>query len=76
MPEEQQVVITRTDKGSGTGWVVFQACPDQPPPREETFMFLDSSVAQWLRQNPNIKVREMLGLVQDGNTVNVHAWFD
>jgi len=77
MPEEErQVAITRTDKGTGTGRVVFAPCPDQPPPPEATPMFLHSSVSQWLEQNPTIDVREMLGLVQDGNTVGIHAWFD
>jgi hypothetical protein len=43
MPEEQrQVVITRSDKGSGTGWVVFAPFPDQPPPPDATPMFLNS----------------------------------
>ncbi len=74
MPEERQVAITRADKD--TGWVVFAPCPDRPPPPEAAPMFLNSSVAQWVEQNPIIEVREMLPLVQDGHTIGIHAWFD
>jgi len=74
MPEEQQVAITRTDKGSD--WVVFAPCPDRPPPPDATPMFLEKAVARWLEQNPDIKVREMLGLVENGNTVGIQGWFD
>jgi len=77
MPEEErQVAITRTDKGTGTGRVVFAPCPDQPPPPEATPMFLSSSVAKWVQQNSIIDVREMLALVENGNTVGLHVWFD
>ena len=38
-------------------------------------MFLEKTVARWLRQNPNIKVGEMLGLVQDGNTVGTGSGY-
>jgi hypothetical protein len=76
MPEEEtQVAITRTDKGSDTGWVMFAPCPDRAPPPEETLVYLEKTAARWLRQNPNIKAREMLGLVQDGNTVGTGSGY-
>ena len=74
MPEERRVVITRTDKD--TGWVLFTPGPDQPPPPEATPMFLHKTVSRWVEQNPIIAVRELLPLVQNGNTVSIHAWFD
>ncbi len=74
MPEEHRVVIKRTDKA--TGWVVFYPSPDEPPSPEATPLYLSKSVAKWVQQNPIIDVREMLPLVANGNTINVHAWFD
>jgi hypothetical protein len=74
MPEERRVVIDRTQKD--TGWVLFTPSPDEPPSPEATPSFLSKSVAKWVQQNSIIEVREMLPLVQDGNTVAIHVWFD
>jgi hypothetical protein len=74
MSEEQQVAITRTEKG--TGWVLFAPCPGQPPSPEATPLLLSRSVAKWVQQNSIIEVREILPFVANGNTVGIHAWFD
>ena len=74
MPEERRVVITRTEKG--TGWVLFAPKSDEPPSPEATPMFLHKTISKWVEQNSIIEVREMLGLVQNGQTVGIHAWFD
>ena len=74
MLEEQTVAVTRLEMG--TGWVLFLPNPDRPPPPEVLPAVLHGSVADWVRRNSIISVREMLPLVQNGNTVGIHAWFD
>ncbi|MHB1556001.1 MAG: hypothetical protein ACYC61_00845 [Isosphaeraceae bacterium] len=37
---------------------------------------LSMAVAEWVRNNPDCRVRNTLGILQDGYTVTIHVWFD
>jgi hypothetical protein len=74
MLEEQIVTVTRLEMG--TGWVLFVPNPDRPPPPEALPAVLHGSVAEWVRQNSIITVRDTLPVIQNGNTVGIHVWFD
>jgi hypothetical protein len=74
MLEEQIVTINRLEMGMG--WVLFVPNSDRPPPPESLPAALHGSVAEWVRQNSIIKVRDTLPVIENGNTVGLHVWFD
>jgi hypothetical protein len=72
-PNEQEFTIDRIDMG--TGWVCFQG-GDNPPPPTELALILNDACSVWLDRNPEFKVRAILPLVVEGNTVVINVWFD
>lgn len=58
------------------GWLLFVASPTDPPPIDELPAALSQGLVQWLRAQPSIRVRSTLPMVQNGNTVGIHVWFD
>ncbi len=73
MSEEIKVTIDRVDMG--TGWVCFQA-GDKPPPPDQLPAFLNQTLYTWLKRNPEFRLRAVLPIVEGGNTVLIHVWFD
>lgn len=73
MTTDTQVTIDRIDMG--TGWVCFQA-GEKPPPPERLPVYLNETFYTWLKRNPEFTVRATLPIVQNGNTVAIHVWFD
>ena len=71
--EPDQEAINRLD--AGTGWAVFVASGTAPKP-EDLPLYLSKAVAAWQKQTPTLKVRATLSIVQNGNTIAVHVWFD
>ncbi len=74
MTEEQKYSITRQQVA--TGYVVFTCGSERPPPPEAMPLLLHKTVQKWIRQNSIVKVRAVLPIVEKGNTVAVHVWFD
>ena len=70
---EERYVIERRD--IAPGWSYF-APGDPPPPRQRVAEFLNLDVMHGLRQNSKIKVRAILPLVANGNTMAIHVWYD
>jgi hypothetical protein len=57
------------------GWVVYQA--GTPPPERKKLPFaLQGHLRKDLTEHPTVRVRSSLGIVQDGNTVAIHLWYD
>jgi hypothetical protein len=56
------------------GWVRFCAgkvnLPDDLP------IFLSQALSGWFRQRPYLRMRCVVPIQQDGNTVELHAWYD
>ena len=73
MTDDTKVTIDRIDMG--TGWVCFQPGKNSPPP-EHLPALLNRSVCTWLKRNPEFTVRTVLPIVERGNTVAIHVWFD
>ena len=73
LENENQITIDRIELG--TGWVCFQG-GETPPPPGQLPLYLNDALANWLRNNSEFKVRTVLPLVVDGNTVAINVWFD
>ena len=57
------------------GWVrVFGNQRHDLPP--DLPVFLSHSLTVWLRQHPQLRLLAVVGVVRDGNTVELHAWYD
>ncbi len=67
------VTIERVDMG--TGWACFQAAENQPLP-EHLSRWLNRNFSEWLDRHPEFRVRATLPIVDDGQTVAIHVWYD
>jgi hypothetical protein len=56
------------------GWVrVFLG---RGEPTGEVAKFLSHSLTEWMRQRPHLRVRFAVPINRDGDTVELHAWYD
>ena len=39
-------------------------------------LYLSHTLAEWFRQRPNLHLRFVVPIQKDGDTVELHAWFD
>ena len=63
--------IVRDDMG---GWVrVFLG---RGEPTGEVAKFLSHSLANWMREHPHLRVRFVVPINRNGDTVELHAWYD
>lgn len=60
----------------GPGWVLFLASPSDPPPANDLPFALSQGLEQWLRSQPDVRVRCTLPITKDGNTIGIHIWYD
>jgi hypothetical protein len=45
-------------------------------PTGEVAKFLSHSLTEWMRQRPHLRVRFVVPINRDGDTVELHAWYD
>ena len=75
----------RTGDGNGSGkfdlgihdlggWVRAVAGPGTHPP--DLAALLSLHLTNWFRQHPHLRMRCVLPVNKDGNTVELHAWYD
>ncbi len=71
------------DKGSvlieyrlmAPGYMVI--CPNMKAARPKGIsVLLMSAVHDWVMENPNLRVRAAVGIVENGENVFFHIWFD
>lgn len=56
------------------GWVrVFLG---RGEPTGELAKFLSHSLTDWMRKRPHLRVRFVVPVNRDGDTVELHAWYD
>jgi hypothetical protein len=60
----------------GPGWVLF--VPAMAPKTDHVRVpkLLNQSLIYWLRSGAAATVRQTLPIVEDGNTIALHVWFD
>lgn len=68
-----QISIDRVEMG--TGWVCFEG-GENPPAPEQLPLYLHDALENWLRNNAEFKIRTVLPIVVNGNTVAINVWFD
>lgn len=63
--------INNQDMG---GWVrVYLAAGE---PTGELARFLSHAFTEWQRDNPDLRIRYVVPIQRDGDTVELHAWYD
>jgi hypothetical protein len=64
--------ISQTDMG---GWVrVFPASLTNVP--DDLPVYLSHTLAEWFRHRPNLPLRCVVPISKNGDTVELHAWYD
>jgi hypothetical protein len=63
--------IDQVDMG---GWVRICPSGDGLPP--DLPLFLSQALTDWFRARPNLRLRCVMPVDRDGNTVELHAWYD
>lgn len=73
MSEENEISIDRIELGPG--WACFRAGQKNPAP-ELLPTYLNHVFFSWLQRNQEFTVRATLPIVENGNTVAIHVWYD
>lgn len=63
--------IIQKDMG---GWV--RVYLGRGEPTGEVAQYLSHSLTEWIRKNPQIRVRQIVPINRDGDTVELHAWYE
>ena len=57
------------------GWVRVIAS-DSPGTPDDLGVYLSHRLAIWVRQNPHLKLFSIVAINKDGNTVELHGWYE
>lgn len=71
MRSQPRFEIIQKDMG---GWV--RVYLGRGEPTGEVAPYLSHSLTEWIRKNPQIRVRIIVPINRDGDTVELHAWYD
>ena len=63
--------IAQEDMG---GWVKISAGRQDLP--DDLPRFLSQALADWFRQRPRLRMRCIVPIQRDGDTVELHAWYE
>ncbi len=59
----------------GAGHVVYT--PGNPPPQEtEVPLALEQVLLNDLKEHPEVRILAILPLIQNGNTIRIHLWYE
>lgn len=56
------------------GWV--RICAGRQNLPEDLPVYLSQALSDWFRQRPHLHMRCVVPIQRDGNTVELHAWYD
>ena len=56
------------------GWVRVYLLSGEPT--GELAQYLSRTLAEWLRKNPHLRVRFIVPITSNGDTTELHAWYD
>jgi hypothetical protein len=68
---EPRFSILQRDMG---GWVRVYLGHGEPT--GEVAQFLSHSLTKWIRERPHLRLRFAVPINRDGDTVELHAWYD
>ncbi len=68
---ETRFNITVKDMG---GWVRVYLASGEPT--GEVALFLSRTLADWMRENPHLRVRFIVPMSSNGDTAELHAWYE
>ena len=57
------------------GWVRVFTDPMATVP-DDVAVFLSHAMTDWFRQRPHLRMRTVVPVARDGNTVELHAWYE
>lgn len=60
----------------GPGYVIVAPRAGQGEPPDATPFLLSCSLRDWLAERPSFRVRASVPIVQHGQTVAIHLWYD
>ena len=72
MREEGYLIERRT---LAPDWVYLTLGEPSPPP-EQVSGVLNLGLMRWLKDDKQIRVRATLAMVENGNTLAIHEWYD
>jgi len=75
MAADNDNAITINVVEMGPGWIFFEIGDVKPSPHKLAYT-LNRAMYDWLHDNPQVAVRNTLGIVADGMTVGIHIWYD
>jgi hypothetical protein len=55
-------------------WV--RVCASRHNLPDDLPVYLSQSLSEWFRQRPHLHMRCVVPIQRDGNTVELHAWYD
>ena len=56
------------------GWV--RVCAGKHNLPDDLAVYLSQALSDWFRQRPHLRMRCAVPIQRDGNTVELHAWYD
>jgi hypothetical protein len=56
------------------GWV--RVCTGRHNLPDDLPVFLSQALSDWFRQRPHLRMRCVMPAQRDGNTVELHSWYD
>ena len=68
---EPRFTITVTDMG---GWTRVYLASGEPA--GEVAKPLSQSLTEWMRANPHLRVKHIVPISRDGDTVELHVWYE
>jgi hypothetical protein len=57
------------------GWVRVWLAPGAHPP-DDLPVYLALTLAEWFRKHPDLRLRFAVPIQRDGNTVELHGWYE
>ena len=68
---DERFTISITDMG---GWV--RVYLERGEPVGEVALFLSRTLAGWIRDRPHLRLRFVVPISSNGDTSELHAWYD
>lgn len=68
---DTKFLVSQMDMG---GWIRVYVEQGHPPP--DLPVYLSQTVADWFRRKPGLRLKCVVPVCRDGDTVELHAWYE